>query len=113
MLGFSFHDLMSRLKVDGPDDAWARLQELLAWFDETQAEGGYRRYYAKDPARGTMQGGNVPGGLGLDKEFFEGPRAASNALRLPWVHSDACRIHDPTAPAQKLALFDYHPDPPP
>ena len=71
VLGFSFHDLMCRLKVDGPDDAWARLQQILAWFDETQAEGGYRRYYAKDPSRGTMQGGNVPGGLGLDREFFE------------------------------------------
>jgi hypothetical protein len=71
VLGFSYHDLMCRLKVDGADDAWKRLQEMLVWFDETQAEGGYRAYYAKDPARGTMQGGNVPGGLGLDKEFFE------------------------------------------
>lgn len=71
VLGFSFHDLMCRLTVDGPDDTWTRLQEVLAWFDETQAEGGYRAYYSKDPQRGTMQGGNVPGGLGLDKEFFE------------------------------------------
>jgi hypothetical protein len=71
VLGFAYHDLMCRLVVDGPDDAWKRLQEILAWFDETQAEGGYRAYYAKDPKRGTMQGGNVPGGLGLDKEFFE------------------------------------------
>jgi hypothetical protein len=57
--------------VDGPDDAWQRLREILDWFRETQAEGGYRAYYAKDPARGSMQGGNVPGGLGLDREFFE------------------------------------------
>jgi len=71
VLGFSYHDLMCRLKVDGPDDTWKRLQEVLVWFEETQAEGGYRAYYGKDPARGTMQGGNVPGGLGLDKEFFE------------------------------------------
>ena len=71
VLGFSFHDLICRLKVDGPDDAWARLRQILLWFDETQAEGGYRRYYAKDPSRGTMQGGNVPGGLGIDREFFE------------------------------------------
>jgi hypothetical protein len=70
VLGFSYHDLMARLRVDGPDDAWQRLKEMLAWFDETQAAGGYRAYYS-DPARGTMQGGNVPGGLGLDKEFFE------------------------------------------
>ncbi len=71
VLGFSYHDLMCRLKVDGPDDAWKRLQEILVWFEETQAAGGYRDYYKQDPARGTMQGGNVPGGLGLDKEFFE------------------------------------------
>jgi hypothetical protein len=70
VLGFSYHDLMGRLKVDGPDDAWQRLKEITAWFDETQAAGGYREYY-KDPSRGSMQGGNVAGGLGLDKEFFE------------------------------------------
>ena len=70
VLGFSYHDLMTRLSVDGPDDVWARLQEMLAWFDETQAAGGYRAYY-KDGSRGSMQGGNVAGGLGLDKEFFE------------------------------------------
>jgi hypothetical protein len=70
VLGFSYHDLMARLRTAGPDDAWRRLREILAWFTETQAAGGYRKYY-KDPARGTMQGGNVPGGLGLDMEFFE------------------------------------------
>jgi hypothetical protein len=71
VLGWSFHDLMARLKTAGPDDAALRLAEIARWFDETQAEGGYRAYYAKDPSRGTMQGGNVAGGLGLDKEFFE------------------------------------------
>ena len=70
VLGFSYHDLMSLLMTDGPDDAWQRLKEILTWFDETQAAGGYRAYY-QDPTRGTMQGGNVAGGLGLDKEFFE------------------------------------------
>mgnify|MGYP005839693043 CR=1 FL=1 len=70
VLGFSYHDLMARLQVEGPDSAWQRLGEITAWFDETQAAGGYREYY-KDPARGTLQGGNVPGGLGLDREFFE------------------------------------------
>ena len=61
---------MARLMTDGPDDAAQRLNEICAWFDETQEAGGYRAYYS-DPAKGTMQGGNVPGGLGLDKEFFE------------------------------------------
>lgn len=70
VLGFSYHDLMARLATNGPDDAWARLSEILAWFAEVQAEGGYRAYY-KDPARGTLQGGGPPGGLGMDREFME------------------------------------------
>ena len=70
VLGFSYHDLMARLVVEGPDEAWQRLKQILAWFDETQAAGGYRQYY-QDSSHGTMQGGNVAGGLGLDKEFFE------------------------------------------
>ncbi len=70
VLGWSYHDLMARLATAGADDAARRLAEICTWFDETQAAGGYRAYY-RDPARGTMQGGNVPGGLGLDREFFE------------------------------------------
>src|SRR5688500_17559592 len=70
VLGWSYHDLMARLKTRGPDDAWQRLREIITWFDEVQAEGGYRAYY-RDRKRGTMQGNNVPGGLGLDAEFVE------------------------------------------
>lgn len=70
VLGFSYHDLMSRLKIRGPDDAWARLQEIATWFDEVQEAGGYREYY-KDGTHGKLQGGGTPGGLGLDREFYE------------------------------------------
>lgn len=70
VLGFSYHDLMARIKTLGPDDAWRRLQTIIQWFDEVQAEGGYRAYYAK-PGRGLLQGGGPPGGLGLDHEFLE------------------------------------------
>lgn len=71
VLGFSYHDLMARLMVDGPDDAAGRLKEILAWFDEVQQGGGYREYY-KDGSKGTtLQGGNTAGGLGCDMEFFE------------------------------------------
>ena len=70
VLGFSYHDLMARLNVLGPDNAWQRLKEILKWFDEVQAAGGYREYY--DGSReGSLQGGGTAGGLGLDKEFFE------------------------------------------
>jgi hypothetical protein len=73
VLGFSFHDLMGRLEVNGPDDAWRRLQEILAWFSEVQKEGGYRNYYRPETkaTRGTLQGGGPPGGLGIDAEFWE------------------------------------------
>ncbi|WP_162006623.1 glycosyl hydrolase family 65 protein [Roseimaritima sediminicola] len=70
VLGFSYHDLMARLKTRGPDDAWERLKVILDWFGEVQAEGGYRAYYEK-PGRGSLQGGGTPGGLGMDAEFFE------------------------------------------
>lgn len=70
VLGFSFHDLMARLETRGADNAWQRLQAILKWYGEVQAEGGYRAYYAK-PGRGSLQGGGTPGGLGLDHEFME------------------------------------------
>jgi|GEM_PF-845267 len=71
VLGFSHHDLMSRLKVAGPDDAWARLREILAWYREVMAEGGYRAYYAAGDKGTTMQGAGVAGGIGIDLEFIE------------------------------------------
>jgi hypothetical protein len=71
VLAWSYYDLMARLKTAGPDDAAARLLSITGWFNETQADGGYRAYYAKDPARGSLQGGGTAGGLGLDHEFIE------------------------------------------
>lgn len=73
VFGFSFHDLMGRLRVNGPDDAWARLKEILAWYGEVQTEGGYRNYYRPETAatRGNLQGGGTAGGLGIDAEFHE------------------------------------------
>ena len=70
VLGFSYHDLMARLTTLGPDNAWKRLQEILRWFEEAQAAGGYRKYY-NGSREGSMQGGGTAGGLGLDMEFFE------------------------------------------
>lgn len=70
VLGWSYHDLMARIKTTGPDDAWKRMEAILDWFGQVQAEGGYRAYYGK-PGRGSLQGGGTPGGLGLDHEFME------------------------------------------
>ncbi len=70
VLGWSYHDLVDRVRILGPDNAWDRLREIIRWFDEVQAAGGYRKYY--DGSReGTLQGGGTAGGLGLDSEFFE------------------------------------------
>ncbi|MDH7600588.1 MAG: glycosyl hydrolase family 65 protein [Armatimonadota bacterium] len=70
VLGFSYHDLMARIKVVGADDAWKRLRQIIEWFGEVQKAGGYRKYY--DGTRdGKLQGCGTPGGLGLDCEFFE------------------------------------------
>lgn len=70
VLGFSYFDLMARLKTLGADNAAQRLQVIADWFREIQAAGGYRQYYSH-PGRGTLQGGGTPGGLGLDVEFLE------------------------------------------
>jgi hypothetical protein len=70
VMGWSYYDLMARLAVRGPDSVAPRLKEIVAWFDDVTAAGGYRKYY--DGSReGTMQGGGTAGGLGLDQEFFE------------------------------------------
>jgi hypothetical protein len=80
VLGFSYHDLMARLKALGPDNAWKRLQEILSWYDEVQSAGGYRKYY--DGSReGALQGAGTPGGLGLDAEFFESAMVPQIMLR--------------------------------
>ena len=71
VLGFAFHDLMARIQHLGADNAASYLAENVKWFREVQAEGGYRKYYAPEKQRGNMQGGNIPGGLGLDREFYE------------------------------------------
>jgi hypothetical protein len=71
VLGFAYHDLMARLKIEGPEAAWARLTEIADWYGEVVAAGGYRAYYADGRDGATLQGGGTAGGLGLDHEFFE------------------------------------------
>ena len=71
VLGFTFFDLWSRLKVLGADNAWQRLMEILDWEKDVWAAGGYREFY-KDGSQGTtLQGGGTAGGIGIDAEFFE------------------------------------------
>jgi len=94
VLGWSYHDLVARLRVRGPDDAWQRLQGIIEWFDEVQAAGGYRKYY--DGSReGTLQGGGTAGGLGLDCEFFE-------SVLVPQVMVDGFLGLEPTAEGFRL-----------
>lgn len=68
-LAFSYFDLLSRMQVYGPEDAWTRMKEILCWFEQVEQEGGYASYYEK---RGlTLQGGGAAGGIGITSEFFE------------------------------------------
>lgn len=76
VLGFTHFDLMNILEVYGPDAAWQRYSEIIDWFLEVEAEGGYRAFYNRDD-RGTLQGGGTAGGLGIDFEFSESILVAS------------------------------------
>lgn len=99
VLGWSYMDLMARLQVDGPDNAWQRLREILDWFDEVQAGGGYREYYRKQGA--VLQGDNQAGGLGLDREFFESllvPQVMLRGFLGLSPTAEGCRI-EPRLPA--------------
>lgn len=80
VLGFTYFDLMTRLKAAGPDDVAPRLQAIAEWFADTQRAGGYRAYYEKAPALGSLQGGGSAGGLGIDREFVESVMATQVML---------------------------------
>jgi hypothetical protein len=80
VLAWTYYDQMARLKAAGPDAVEPRLKQIAQWFDETQREGGYRAYYAKDASRGSLQGGGTAGGLGLDREFVESVMATQVML---------------------------------
>ena len=96
VLGFSYHDLLARLATNGPDDAWQRLQAIIDWYAEVKEEGGYRKYYAPENARGTLQGGGPPGGLGIDEEFME-------SVLVPQVMLYGFRGFEPTAEGCRIA----------
>ncbi len=71
VLGFSFYDIMSRIKTRGADDAWKRLMSIREWDEEVAAYGGYRKYYGDGKGGTTLQGGGTAGGVGIDFEFTE------------------------------------------
>jgi hypothetical protein len=71
VLGFSYHDILSRLAVDGPDSAWKRCKDIADWYIDVVQAGGVRKYYATSPGGATLQGGGTAGGLGIDYEFVE------------------------------------------
>lgn len=71
VLGFTFYDLWARLHYVGPDDAWERLGDILAWQRDVDEAGGYRAYYGETDRGTTLQGGGTAGGIGIDFEFFE------------------------------------------
>jgi len=113
VLGFSYHDLMSRLAVYGPDNTWQRLSEILEWYAEVLAGGGYREYYANIPDA-TLQGAGTAGGLGLDSEFIENilvPQVMLHGFMGLEQRADGLKIH-PNLPSQWSGLgvtrVDFH-----
>jgi hypothetical protein len=79
VLGFTYFELMERLRWRGVDDAFERYREVLGWYREVEEAGGFRPYYASPRRAGTLQGCGTPGGLGLDCEFQEGRLIAAFA----------------------------------
>ena len=65
----SYYDILNRLRWQGANAAWRRLRAVLDWYQEVQAAGGYRAYYADH--EGSLQGAGTAGGLGIDAEFVE------------------------------------------
>ncbi|MHB9038205.1 MAG: glucosidase family protein [Armatimonadota bacterium] len=100
VLGFSFYDIMARLKVLGPDDAWKRLNGLLDWEEKTLPFGNYREYYKQIPGS-PLQGGGAAGGLGIDVEFFESSLVPSAVIYgfMGLNPKSACLCIDPKLPA--------------
>lgn len=79
----SYYDLVSRHKLRGADDSYARFSEISDWYHEVMAAGGegtgfYQTYYLQkmldagmDGQYYTLQGGGSDGAMGLDNEFYE------------------------------------------
>jgi len=113
VLGFSYHDIMSRIAVYGPDDAWQRLCDILDWFDEIVKAGGYRKYYEKIPDA-SLQGGGTAGGLGLDLEFVENillPQVMMHGFMGFYPRADGIELNPQLPsnwPSLKITRVDYH-----
>ena len=71
VLGFSYHDVIARIDVLGPENAWSRLKTIANWYGAIEQAGGYRKYYDGKTHDGNLQGGGTAGGLGMDEEFHE------------------------------------------
>ncbi len=78
ILFVSYYDLLARIKVLGADNAYARLQAIMDWYDDVKTayeasgddpEDFYKEYYKTHS--GTLQGNDTSGSLGLHAEFVE------------------------------------------
>jgi len=80
VLFLTYYDIMSRLIVYGPEDAFQRLKEVQEWYEKIKDAGGqgerfYRDYYEALGIQ--LQGGGTAGGIGVDYEFIESAVAYS------------------------------------
>lgn len=85
----TFFDVKGRLRYSDRAGAWTVWNRMLDHHRTVRAFGGvganfYRDYYAAHPELGYLQGGGVPGGLGLDCEFVENSLVPA-AWPLAWL----------------------------
>ena len=79
ILFVTYYDILARAQVYGAENAFARLEEVMAWFADvkaafvasgrTNAKEFFLPYY--ETHNGTLQGRGEEGALGLDAEFVE------------------------------------------
>lgn len=80
ILFVSYYDILARLKVYGADNAYQRLSEIIAWYNDvknayenSEYNGSrtdfFRAYY--ETHSGSLQGNGAKGNLGLHAEFIE------------------------------------------
>ena len=87
VLGFSYHDLMARLKVARAGQCLEAVAGDLRWFDEVQAAGGYRKYY-NGSREGSLQGGGTAAGSASTRSFS----------RARWFHKSYSRAFSASPP---------------
>ena len=111
VLGFSYHDLMARLKTAGPDDAWQRLRGPC--LVRRGAVGRRLSRVLSGPVAGHHAGRQRARRTGARQGVLRvDPGAASHAVRFRGAAADGRRLHYRPAAPQRLERAVDHADSP-